>query len=77
MTYNVFDGKLSLTQSINQSIIIISRMCGGAESRAKDVELVYKMPPEVTALSRIVYRINPHDCLQLWLRFITCAVLYT
>ena len=44
-------------------------VCGGADSHVKDIELVYKMPAEVSALSRIIYRINAHDCQQLWLRF--------
>lgn len=37
------------------------------DSRAKDVELVYKLPDKITDMSRIVYRINAQDCRQLWL----------
>jgi len=46
-------------------------VCYGEDSHAKDVELVYKLPDEITGLSRIVYRINPQDCQHLWLRSTT------
>ena len=32
---------------------------------------MYKLPEKITDMSRIVYRINAHDCHQLWLRFLT------
>ena len=42
------------------------------------MELVYQTPDEVTGLSRIVYRIDPHDCQRLWLRWINLRfILFT
>ena len=42
------------------------------------MELVYQTPDEVTGLSRIVYRIDPHDCQRLWLRWINLPfILFT
>ena len=38
------------------------------DSHVKDVELICKLPEEVTDLSNIVYRINAQDCQQLWQR---------